>query len=275
MPRRGLLAVVLLLLGIFLIGLLKDALRDSPRYRIGPVMARVGDLPPVLESRRERLLDGPPLLAGPRSLFDPELAQDLRRALERRPWVRRVRAIHRILPDGIRVDLTLRVPLAVVCTGAERLAVDETGHVLESDSDLGPPEHPEIRLPGRTLPFVPVDGEAFRRSDVLEALAVLRDIERVARSGERVLETLPIVEVRVGESGERRKAGSSDILLVLENGVEVTWGRSSLSPLHVFELDPREKLERLARLLRTWPGLVGIQRVDLRLHDPLVYPRTS
>jgi hypothetical protein len=185
-----------------------------------------------------------------------------------------VEKLRRRLPDGFDADVRLRSPVAVVCIGYERLAVDRDAVVLEADSEFGPPDYPEIHLPGEDVRTVPVDGLPFRRASVLEALSVLADLEAERNRGHTALDTLVVTTVIVGRGGTIRRAGSADIDLLLDTGVRVSWGRASLSPLHIFELPAGTKLDHLNRLRRTYPGLLGIQRVDLRFKDPLVYMRS-
>jgi len=271
---RAVLAAAGLIFGVALVGLIKDRLALDNRYAIGPVSVALGVLPQQLEDHRGRLLAGYPLVAGPRSIFDSALPGDLQRELLQLPWVASVSNLRRRLPDGFRVDVTLRTPVAVVCIGDERLAVDREGVVLESDAEFRPPECPEIHLIGEVVETVPVDGMRFRRASVLEALAVLADLEAPRREGHAAFDSCVLDAVLVGRKGKNRRAGSADIDLLLDNGVQVAWGRSSRSPLHVFELPTSRKLDHLERLCRTYPGLLGIERVDLRFEDPMVWTRS-
>lgn len=269
--RQLLLAGACLILGLFGTELLKSRLAQSGRYRLGPVVVDLGRLPPPLQGREAEILGSAPLVVRPASLFDPTLPDSVVRRLEARPWVRRVLSMRRRLPAGLHVHLEVRRPLAVVCAGGERLAVDAEAVVLEADTPLGPPAYPEIHTPGAPLVRVPHDGRPFWQPAVLEAVALL---EELAAYGDHPALTSVVVQaVRVGKADRSRHPGASDLTLVLRGGTLVDWGRSPRAPLARVETPARRKLDNLALVLRKHPALLGIERVDLRPRDPLYYPK--
>ena len=181
-----------------------------------------------------------------------------------------MRTVRRRFPASFEVALEVRCPVAVLCVGPERLALDREGVVVQRDSELRPPLVPEIRTPRgahRTRPRV---GRAVWQDSVLEALAVVREL--ASHRAHVAVESLQPVEVSVGDADRPRKVGAGDIRVRLANGVWLRWGRSPISPLAALELPVDQKLDHLAAVIRRFPGLVGIREVDLRFDDPRVVP---
>ncbi len=269
------LTVLVTSLLLLVTALVKDRLASSPRYAVTNLRLQVDHLPPLLRDRTEALGLDEAILRAPVSIFDEGLTVQAVDHFSGRPWVKRVAGLTRRFPDRVEVALEVRTPLAIVAEGAERLAVDDEGVVLEHDSPLRPPEVPRIRTPGAPYTRVPNDGQAFRKDDppraaVCEALELLRFLRDY--SGHPALATFRIEEVVVGEARAHREAGASDLVLRLDTGVEIFWGRSPLSPLQDLEPKKLKKLENLLLVLESYPGLLGVKRVDLTLDRPEVIP---
>jgi hypothetical protein len=267
-----LLPILVSALLVVLLDLVRDRVAALGRYTVRASTVGVAGVSAGFEQRAGELLGSQRYLDRSRSILDPDLASAAAATLSRHAWVKRVSGVRRRFPDTLEVHLEMREPVAVVCVGSERLAVDAQAVVLERDSQLGLPHHPEIRVPGATMTRVPLEGRAFGQSArqeghdaVLEALAVLADIR--AQGNHPALESTRIVEIVAGESGRARRGGDSDIRLVLEGGVPVHWGRSSLAPLATLEPGAKEKLDNLLLVMRTYPGLLGVSLVDLHLPD--------
>lgn len=268
-----LLNLVVLALLIVLVDLVRDRVAGLRRYSVSPALLGVGVLPPGLEDRDDVILDAGAVLDRPRSILDPELPAMAAQALASRPWVRKVSGIRRRFPNTLEIAVEMREPVGVVVAGDERLAIDAAGVVIESESRLGAPSLPEIRLLGTALHRVPVAGQPFGKPPgqsghdaVLEALAVLNDLR--LHGSHRALESVRVVGVRVGGAGRDRQAGEPDIRLTLDSGVEIHWGRASIAPLARLEPGPGEKLDGLLMMMRAYPGLLGIAEVDLHFASP-------
>jgi cell division septal protein FtsQ len=247
-------------------------LARGPRYEARTTGTVVSGLPAALAaSGAASALPGVSLLASSRSIFDDAAPAEIAEAFSGLPWVRRVRSVRRRFPPSFEVALEVRSPIAILCVGAERLALDAEGVVVERDSELGPPLVLEIRTPGQRIDRVPRVGRAVWQEAVLEALAVVKDL--AAHRSHLAIESLQPAEVSVGDSAHPRKAGAGDIRVRLADGVWLRWGRSTLSPLAALELPVERKLDHLAAVARRFPGLVGIREVDLRFDDPRVVPR--
>lgn len=274
--RGGAVAVLFTVIAGLLLFLLVDIVRErvaaSVRFQVAPGRITVQGDPGRLGGDFRRLIRKATILDRPRSIFDPELPAVVRSNLERHPWIRRVKEVSRRFPNALSVSVELRRPLGVVRVAgveSERLAVDGEGVVVEEFTKLGPPDIPWIRTPGSVLQYVPTPGNRFGGGcAVQEAIGVLEEIDRVG--GHPALASLRIDEVNVGRRGKPRTAGDSDIRLVFDTGVEVLWGRSPRSAGGVTEISAETKLDHLARVQRRYPGLVGVELVDLRFERPEV-----
>lgn len=85
--------------------------------------------------RTEALRDAS--LDGGLPLHDPDLAERIRRAFARHPWVREVVAVDLRSPAAARVEIRCREPVAMVRVRDGLYAVDAGGVVLQSD-DFSP-----------------------------------------------------------------------------------------------------------------------------------------
>jgi len=261
-----------------LIFLLTDVVAEriaaTPRFRVSSAYFDVRGAPDHLPSGFARSIGDFPVLDRPRSILDPELPGIVRARLEAHPWVRRVVEVRRRFPNLIDLDVQLRRALGVFRVEGERLALDGEGVVLEEHTRLAPPRLPWITTPGAPISFVPTRGHRFAAGGaVQEALGVLEELDRVA--DHPALHHLRLREVCVGRAGRPRQVGDSDIRLVFDTGVEVLWGRSPRSAAGIMEIPASTKLDHLARVQRTWPGLVSVKLVDLRFERPEVQRTTA
>ncbi|NRA96118.1 MAG: hypothetical protein HRU14_07915 [Planctomycetes bacterium] len=268
----ALLTVIAGLLLFLLVDMVKERVAASLRFQVSPRQIDVEGDPGRLGGDFGRLIRGATILDRPRSIFDPELPAVVRANLERQAWVRRVKKMVRRFPNALSIHVELRRPLGVVRVASvpsERLAVDGEGVVVEEYTKLGPPHIPWIKTPGSRLTSVPTPGNRFKDGcAVQEAIGVIEEIDRVG--GHPALDNHRIDEVKVGRRGKKRNVGDSDIRLVLDTGVEVLWGRSPRSAEGITEIPAETKLDHLARVQRRYPGLVGVELVDLRFERPEV-----
>lgn len=271
----ALFTVIVGLLLFLLADLVKERVAASPRLRVEPRLVEIradASADPLGRSLAQLKLSGSRVLRPGHSILDPRLPAIVTANLERNPWVRCVKEVDRRFPNGLRIDVEMRRPLAVYHVSTERLAVDADGVVIESFTQLAPPRLPWIKVPGRVPALVPRTGGAFAsNSAVREAVDVLAEFARVG--DHPAVESLRIDEVLVGVKGRDREPGDPDVRLVLDSGVQIHWGRSPRSTLAVMENDARTKLDLLARVLRTYPGLLNVAAVDLRFGRPEVTPR--
>jgi hypothetical protein len=271
---RGFLALCVLALLLLLTALLKDRLSRASRYIVSHVRVDAEGLPAFLRGRAFAIGLSGAVLDRPRSIFDPELVSEAAAHFSGRPWVKRVVGLRRSFPAVLEVRLEVRAPFAVVAVGPARILVGDDDVVLEHDTPEGPPL-PEVSVAAPLLRGIPAPGESFRRDDpprshVVEALDLLRFLR--AHREHEALRELRVDAVALLAQGRARTQGASDLAVRLAGGTEIFWGRAPTVALREVEPSPIRKLENLASVLRHYPGLLGLRRVDLSLDDPEVEP---
>ncbi|HYC76645.1 MAG TPA: hypothetical protein VEI02_03355, partial [Planctomycetota bacterium] len=152
-PKVGIFVAVVAL-ELVLASTLKTRVLGSRRCRVEPAAVAAEGFPPYVPRDVCEALRRPPGIAA-RSIADPALESDVRRAYESHPWVRRVTRVRRLYPSRVGVDMELRRPFALVEAAAWRLVVDAEGVVLEDRSSRAPEGLPVVRADARTAPRIP------------------------------------------------------------------------------------------------------------------------
>jgi hypothetical protein len=258
------LLILILGLGIFLVDLVKRRAVGADYFRVDPAQIAIGELPPSVP---ERVAAEIQTLAhvGPRSIFDPELIEDLRGSVSRHPWVREVADVRRILPNQVALDLRLRSPVAVVEVGAWRLAIDADCVVLEDHPSLVPPGLTRIRGDKKSIPRIPRPGHAFSCQPVIDGLAVAEDLR--IHATHPIFRYTSVAAIDVAGVGTAR---SSEIVLELANGTLVEWGSAPTGVLGPIEMAVGAKLDNVLLVQDQNPGLHGVTRINAATRDPIV-----
>ncbi len=244
----------------------KTAMAD-PHFRIGGDTLRLtGAAGSCKEARRAVHALGQK--AAGRSLLDPWLLEDLRRAYEESPWVKRVCSLQRVFPDRLAVQFILRVPAAQVRARGWYWLVDRDGVLLSVPGRQEPHAGvPEIvgTLP-RTLSKPPAYGAIWQDDAVADGLDVLRTLAHSPLS-----EDLRVRRVLVHRGSfldtlacRRRKRPRLDI--ETEEGVLIRWGTVNAERLPG-RLQNAEKVSMLRNLLRREIAVPGIC-LDVRTRVP-------
>jgi hypothetical protein len=251
-------------LGVFLVGLLKRRALGAEYFRVDPEQIEIGEIPSSVPERVSAEIETLAHVSA-RSIFDPDLVEDLRTSLLRHPWVREVADVRRVLPNRVVLDLRLRSPSAVVEVGAWKLAVDDEGVVLEDHPSLVPPGLRRIRGDKKSVPRIPRQGNAFACQPVLDGLAVAEDLR--AHASHAVFRFVGVAAIDVTGVGTSR---SSEIVLELTNGTLVDWGSAKTGALGPIEIPVSAKLDNLLLVQDQNPGLHGVTRVNAATRDPIV-----
>ncbi|NLW49471.1 MAG: hypothetical protein GXY85_01325 [Candidatus Brocadiaceae bacterium] len=209
-----------------------------------------------------------------RSVLDPEVAELVAARLGASPWVLRVDAVRRRMPDRLHIALTFRKPAGIVWLNAKRYMVDRDGHWLPDDLFQQPAEWADVQLPV-------IEDRRFSQHPCWNApwngprFAVgARLTDFFLHNG--LLERLHVSTIDV--AGVGRGASQPDIVLIVpwtrDDGTpaetRVLWGQSTQyqgldgveAPL--LATSDQEKLHKLLAQVAVRPGLRHLAHVDLQ-----------
>lgn len=219
---------------------------------------------------RARLAELPPLAAD-----DPEAADLVRGTLEELPFVAEVGDVRVLWPDGLRVDVRWREPLAAVRVGSSFALVSSEGVVLPGEWSAPP---------ARSFGYFPVIGApSAARAEVVSGAWLEADVWHDGLSVARALDSAlaPDDWLRAGrivvDAQRARTASVEDpgVVLWLEGGRRAYFGRSP-NLGEPGELPPERKcasLSRALRLLDSGPSYFDWELVDVRWDRPELLPR--
>ncbi|MSR74566.1 MAG: hypothetical protein EXS14_03720 [Planctomycetes bacterium] len=241
--------------------LLSRRAADAPRYRVSAARFAVASMPSWLPGGAAGAGLDRALLAGECSVFDPDLPRLAVEAAAKKPWVREVRSVQRVFPNGVELQVELRTPVALLVLGKERVAVDCEGVVLERDSRV---KSDSLALISAVAAAPPAAGQRLahpQHAGWLEGLALLNALRGVG--DHPALESLRVKEVRVGTPGKARKPGDSDIVIVSDKPARIRWGIAPGADPTAERDETRKKLDALRLAMLRYEGLVGVEEVDL------------
>jgi hypothetical protein len=252
-----------------------------PQFRLDLQAFTLGDSPQWVNAdamSRQLRLQLAPIPAGV-SVFQRDLTGAVYQQLSGCPYLLRVQAVERRLPNTLLVEASFRKPAGVAIWGNGHYMLDEDGVPL--------PEklfNPPAEWLGRPLPVIedkllsqpPPVGRVWG----WPRLAVgARLCEYLRQAG--LFERLPVTSIDVTGVGRqsRGSADAPDIILTTAGGAQVKWGASSVYTQvgmeePAFLIPDAEKLQVLLAKLADYPNLQGIQYLDLRFHGK-VYFRES
>ncbi len=205
-----------------------------------------------------------------RSVLDPFLIGDLRRAYGGSVWVKRVVHMRRAFPNRVDLELLLRIPVAQVRSDNRYWLLDEEGVLLPVEGGRTPfPRLPEIvGVTARVLGERPVFGEVWKDEGVAGGLGILR-----AFWGSPLAEALPVERIVVNTGVFRGEDGVEKTIrrrfeVVAENDVVVRWGTYNPGVGAGEELGSAEKMGYLEELLRRDEALRPGVCFDVRTRLP-------
>ncbi len=179
--------------------------------------------------------------------------EERRAALEEIPWVERA-TVRRVLPNGIRVDLLERTPVAFLRVGAELALIDAYGVILERPLE-GDFHFPVITGINEATP----PNERAGRMKLFTSF--LKEIE-LARSGA----TDQVSEVDLTDPNDLR----ATLADVPELGNPAAEGQASVL-VHFGEKDFTSKFRAFVENVAQWRATVGrLESVDLRFSRQVV-----
>jgi len=244
---------VLVVLGVaLLVAHARDRLAGSPRFTVDPTTWEVRSRPDWLsddlaETLARRISVG---LADRSSLLDSDgLERWAEGLLEISPWIESVERIEPRFPGQADVRLRLRRPVMSVDGD---ILLSAGGHVLGPGATSIQPE--PLHFEGAHF-----DDEALRETAAAAAELVPFRAE---------LDALGIRVERVGIDRD------DTVIFRTDRDVVLSWGRSAReSGLSYLDLPFRARIDNLKMVLVDFPGLAGVERVQLWTDKPVVRTR--
>lgn len=210
-----------------------------------------------------------------RSLFDPGLDGDLRRAYEQSSWIREVQSIRRVFPNRLEIVYRLRVPVAQAHSDRLYWLLDVEGHLLPAEGS---------RWPAAGLPVIdegtrgalgtrPAAGKLWSARGVQDALGLMltlwgSELAEVA-SPARVTVFSGSFEDGAGQPRERRPR----LQVSTTSGRSIRWGTFNAGDLPD-EQTSAQKLWRLKAMLEREPTVpdgvsTRVPIIDISTSAPL------
>ena len=202
------------------------------------------------------------------SIFAPDLARRVADAYRQSPWVRRVRAVRKVFPNSLEVNLEFREPFAIA-------SVRETLYCVSDDAMH---LHPEVYqlTPDRIsklgpLLVLPKDEPVPENGRKWENVSMLGGIELARLCREYLPEMPGVSRIEVETAHEGAGMPTVEAWIVLKGGPRVRWGRVPVgrgSPVEVSKLD---KMTALLAVLRQEGSRLGqLKVIDVRHKVPRV-----
>lgn len=170
----------------------------------------------------------------------------LAHSLQSLPWVAQA-LVRRRLPDTLEVQLTPRIPIAILITSEGKWEVDAAGVPIRTAQSGGKGPQILLQTPAKIIPGTPIDIPGL-------AGAVTIAVNNLGP------EQLPITEIQVDQN--------ADLCLNMRDGVQI-----KLGPVD----DLEDKLALVRRIYEGAPGIgEQVQVVDVRCPDaPACILRTA
>ena len=235
------------------------------------------------------------------SIFDDGALKRVRWVIQDIPWIREVKGLERRFPNGLDVEVDVRLPSVRVTDVARFHDVDHsklTTHVLWTDAGgtvlppPGPRDHPDwLRVPlakTRRLPTpLPRPGERVRDNGVLAAAAtrerfvavmpelpelelVLIDASEHARIGGMARAGLTDRAAELNLGFLRRRDPNATPLMVEWGGPEPYPGYRLPEGRATFE----ERFTKLQEAASKWPGFLDLATLSVRYGSLRVWTNT-
>jgi len=191
-----------------------------------------------------------------KSIFDPNLVEDVGRKFESCAWIRKVTGVERVFPDRLLIKFEYRRAHAAVRRENGYVLVDRDGVRLPGVYLTPPACARSVQISG-VASQPPEPGKVWQDDSLRAAVAMADFIPESSLLGR-----LGIREVDVANYGGRLDPRRSELSLVTSGGCVVAWGRTSQTS-RFGDLSTEEKLENLREVLAVYPDLNGLKRVTL------------
>ncbi len=266
--------------GIVLVslGLIADRLAEvaqgSSRFQVDPACVLEERSPSWLPESIGHEIRVALQAAPPVSLFAPDFGGRLRDAVKSAtPWIGTVERVERIFPNRARVDLTLRRPVVAIEHEGHRYLLDGSGRVLHREPRSQPtsfrfPVYPVfgVRAGAPTVGAVSDDRE------VLAAVRVAEELRALPSAHRDLVRQIEPVALEVRRSIRGSVAAAGEVHIRTASGVLVEWGRARSGALGLADVPVDRKIEHLARIMKVYPRLAGLEEARLNFDVPHYRP---
>jgi hypothetical protein len=240
---------------------------ESPRFKVYPEMSRCLSRPVWLASseRMTSRIVGEIQEALAQCPSDTIFSEDLEEIIAARAvsssWVESIQTLERVFPSQYRIELKLRQPTAVFRPRDRSYFIDGNGVVLAAVDQL---DFGEVST---VLPLITgydrstrlVKGRKALDPKLEEGAWVSREIGVFDELG--ISSQVKVDRIDVTNFGQGKP---DDVVLLTDTGVRIFWGRSSMDPrFQTIDPSPREKAEKLKKVLKERPYLAGVETVKL------------
>jgi hypothetical protein len=220
--------------GLRLVALIRDEVRAQPRFRAVFRNTQVTPLPPWIECDLLAQVQDVAGLPDTLQTLDADLAERLRDAFARNPWVREVEEVRIVHPATIRVKLEYREPVAVVRSVRGAEPVDRDAVLLP----IGELRHPEVYLTVTGVRSTPTGPAGTHWDDAAVAAAAVTAHALAPRHRTLGLTTLDVSSYH--PTGDK----PGHLYLLTEQGTRVKWGHPPDSD-YPGEVPTDDKIDRL------------------------------
>lgn len=240
---------------------------NRPEFRVRPLDMEIENEWINVEAFKKQLveLDTDRVLDTSVSLFTPQLADRVARALARSPWVREVKSVTREFPDTLNAEIVFREPYALINWKNGPRCVDRDGIALNQDYyDLAG----RLEMLGPVV-TVPSTVSAPRKGMLWEDVEVREGLAMVRLCREQFAKSVAINQIEISDAlaSDGKKAAMAT--LILAGGTRVQWGRTPDSPPSPAEVRTPQKAETLLALTRQeGESLQRFRSIDIRWPEP-------
>jgi len=252
------------------------AVTHRDEFQLGPDSLVIRSWPPCIRTDRmlQELRTQTRRAMSEGSVFDKDVCQRVQHELRGCPWVEDVKEVRRELPNRIVADVAFRQPAGVAKVGEKHFMIDEDGAWLPTWFYFKPEHWEAAPLPAITNDHLAHHPQPGRKVDALSLAVGARLSAFLLDQG--LFQQVKVNKIDVTHVG--RGATEPDVILLTEAGVAIKWGTTdAYTALRGLDRPAQEntdeqKLHMLQTKLDEYPGLKGLEYIDLRFNKIFFRP---
>ena len=248
---------------------------DRPEFILDLSALSFGDSPSCTRSEvmAHELSEQLAVALGGASIFEKDLCDRVQRELRAYPWVLDVKSVSRLMPSKLLVEVVFREPATLAEFAGRTYMIDKDGYLLPDHFYRRPNVWMTASMPvivNRKLTSPPPLAKKWGGPALSAGARLYVFLAKTGLFEELPIKTIDVTRVGVGGS-------EPDIVLLTQNGVTIKWGRSdSYAEIHGLTLPSwanpdLRKLEMLRSKLTDYPGLEGLESIDVRLSTKISF----